>query len=105
MCSPVWQAMSPSKINFPINFNSVCAVCELMSAGSWILVLFVICHDRFEKIAEALVAAGVVLARHLHQQFLQRIQAAQRMPRDGVSQARPQHDELLLPLVLRRADG
>src|SRR3984957_21264605 len=67
--------------------------------------LFVIGHDRFEKIAEALVAAGVVLACHLQQQFLERIKAAQGMTRDGITQTRPQHHELLLPLVLRRADS
>ncbi len=64
--------------------------------------LFVVCDDGFEQIAEAFVTAGIVFARHLQQQFLERIETPQRMPRDGVSQAGPQHDELLLALAFRR---
>jgi hypothetical protein len=41
----------------------------------------------------------------LQQQLFERIEAAQRMTGDSVSQTRSQHDELLLPFVLRRADG
>src|SRR5690349_12014822 len=100
MCSPVWQVMSPSRINFPINFSSVCAVCELI-VGS--VSLFVVGDDGFEKIAEAFVTFGVVLARHLQQQAFERIETAQRVSRDGISKPRAQHHELLLPLALRSA--
>ena len=47
----------------------------------------------------------VVLARHLQQQLFQLIEAAQAVPRDGVSQARAQHHELVLPLAFGRAHG
>src|SRR5258708_26031985 len=107
MCRPVWQVMSPSRINFPISFSSVCAVCELISIRFWFrfgLSLFVVGDDGFEKIAEALVAQRGILARHLQQQLLERIETSQRMARDGVSQPCAQHHELLLTLAFRCAD-
>jgi hypothetical protein len=39
----------------------------------------------------------------LQQQAFERVQAAERMARDGVGQARAQHHELVLALTLRRA--
>src|ERR1019366_4778066 len=51
------------------------------------------------------VSAAVVAPRHLQQQFLNLIQAAQPVARDGIGQARAQHDELVLPLALRRPHG
>ena len=75
-----------------------------VSAHCLILVpLFVISDDGFEEIAEPFVAARFVLPRDLQQQPLDLIEAAQSMPRDRVSQARPQHHELVLPFVLGRA--
>src|SRR5579884_3555928 len=68
-------------------------------------VLFVVGDDGFKQFAEAFVAAGVVLARDLEQQFLKGVEAAQAVARDGVSEAGAQHDELVLALVFRRADG
>src|SRR5262249_20935988 len=43
--------------------------------------------------------------RHLQQQFFQLIQAAQPVARDGIRQARAQHDELVLPLAFGSAHG
>src|SRR5580704_15060301 len=69
------------------------------------LSLFVIGDDGFEKIPEALVSAGVVFARYLQQQFLERIETAQRVPRDGIRQARAQHHKLLLAFIFRCSHG
>src|SRR5947209_15154121 len=98
MWSPDSHFSSPSRISFPISFSSVCAVWELMS-------LFVVSDDRFEEVLETLVALGVILARHLQQELLQGVQAAERMARDRVGQAGAEHDELVLALVLRGAHG
>ena len=54
---------------------------------------------------ESFVPVRIVSARHLQQQPLQRIQTAQGMPGNGIRQTRAQHDELMLTLALRRADG
>src|ERR1035437_5935044 len=54
---------------------------------------------------EPFVSAAVVAPRHLEQQFLDLIEAAQPVARDGVGQAGAQHDELMLPLAFRRPDG
>src|SRR5215469_16947453 len=97
-CRPVSQVMSPSRISLPISFNSVCAVCALM-------VLLVVGHDGLEKILEPFVPTDIVLSRYLKQQLFELIQAAQPVPRDGVCQPRAQHDELVLPLALRRPHG
>src|SRR5579863_7752051 len=97
--------MSPSSISFPISFSSVCAVCELMWTVPGLRGLFVVGDDGFKEVAEALVTARVVLARDLQQQLFERVEAAQRVTRDGVGQARAQHHELLLALVLRGPDG
>ncbi len=51
------------------------------------------------------VTAQVVLARHLQQQLLQLVEAAQAVARDGVSQARAQHHEFVLALAFGRAHG
>src|ERR1035437_8113974 len=56
-------------------------------------------------ILEPFVSAAVVAPRHLEQQFLDLIEAAQPVARDGVGQAGAQHDELMLPLAFRRPDG
>src|SRR5437870_3118900 len=50
--------------------------------------LLVVGHDGLEQVLEPFVSADVVLARNLQQQFLELIQAAEAVPRDGVSQAR-----------------
>ena len=65
--------------------------------------LFVVSNDGFKQIFESFVSARVVPARDLQQQAFERIQTAQRMPRDGVRQARAQHDELMLALAFRSA--
>src|ERR1700749_832508 len=75
-CRPVSQCNSPSRISFPISFNSVCAVCPLMP-------LLVVGHNGLEKIFEPFVPADIVLARNLQQQFFQLIQAAQPVARNG----------------------
>jgi hypothetical protein len=49
--------------------------------------------------------ARIVLAGDLQQQLFDLVQAAQPVPRDGVGQARAQHDEFMLALVLRGAVG
>src|ERR1035437_339755 len=54
---------------------------------------------------EPFVSAAVVAPRHLEQQFLDLIEAAQPVARDGVGQAGAQHDELMLPLAFRRPHG
>src|ERR1044071_10178464 len=77
-CRPVSQCISPSRINLPTNFNSVCGVWALM------LPLFVVGDDGFKQVLEALVAALVVLARNLQQQFFELIQAAQPVTGYGV---------------------
>src|ERR1035437_1353440 len=56
-------------------------------------------------ILEPFVSAAVVAPRHLEQQFLDLIEAAQPVARDGVGQAGAQHDELMLPLAFRRPHG
>src|SRR5581483_5454549 len=96
-CRPVSQCKSPSRISFPISFNSVCAVCALM-------LLLVVGHDGLEKVLEPFVPADVVLARNLQQQLLELVEAAQAVARDGVRQPRAQHDELVLPLALGGAN-
>src|SRR5260370_2497951 len=45
----------------------------------------------------------IVLARHLQQQPFDLVEAEQSVPRDRVRQPRPQHHELVLPLVLGSA--
>src|ERR1017187_7852959 len=65
--------------------------------------LLVISNDGFEQVAETLVTAGIVLAGDLQQQPLKRIQAPQGMPRNGVGEARPHHDELMLAFTFRSA--
>src|ERR1700722_18089089 len=67
--------------------------------------LLVVSNDRLEQIFETLITASVVLARDLKQQPFQRIETAKRMTRDGIRQAGAQHDELMLPLTLRSANG
>src|SRR5262245_5064719 len=89
-CRPVSHCSSPSRINLPISFSSVWAVCALID-------LLVIGHDSLEKVLEPFVPANVVLARHLQQQLLQLIEAAQPVPRDRIGQTRPQHHEFVLP--------
>src|ERR1035437_4244966 len=54
---------------------------------------------------EPFVSAAVVAPRHLEQQFLDLIEAAQPVARDGIGQAGAQHDELMLPLAFRRPHG
>src|SRR5260370_1718975 len=45
----------------------------------------------------------IFLARHLQQQPFDLVEAPQSVPRDRVRQPRPQHHELVLPLVLGSA--
>src|ERR1700738_1590311 len=63
---PVWHSRSPSRINLPTSFSSVCAVCELNLRSS---SLFVVGDNGLKQVAEALVAPRFVLARHLQQQL------------------------------------
>src|SRR5215471_1064737 len=89
-CRPVSQCSSPSRINLPMSFSSVCAVCALM------LPLFVVCDDGLEQVLEPFVAALIVLAGDLEQQLFELVEAAQAVTGDGVGQAGAQHDELVL---------
>src|SRR5579872_2295990 len=67
--------------------------------------LFVVGDNRFEKISKTLVPFGVVLAGDLQQQFLERVEAAQRVARDRIGEPRSEHYKLLLAFALGRADG
>ena len=67
--------------------------------------LFVVGDDGFEEIAEPLIAAHFIFAGDLQQQSLDLIHAAKRMARDGIRQSGAKHDELMLALILRRANG
>src|SRR6185503_240492 len=67
--------------------------------------LFVVSDNGFEQVLESFVSFYVILARDLEQQPLERVQAAQRMPRDGIGQPGPQHHELVLTVGFRRANG
>jgi hypothetical protein len=67
--------------------------------------LLVVRDDGFEEVFEPFVTARVILSRDLEEQFFDLVKAAERMPRDGVREARAQHYELMLALALGRADS
>src|SRR5580693_6016257 len=62
-------------------------------------------NDGFKQVAKTLVAASVVLAGDLKQEPLEGIQTAQRVAGNSVSEARPDHDELMLALAFGGARG
>src|SRR5580693_1520112 len=62
-------------------------------------------NDGFKQVAKTLVAASVVLAGDLKQEPLDGIQTAQRVAGNSVSEARPDHDELMLALAFGGARG
>jgi hypothetical protein len=68
-------------------------------------LLFVVCNNCFEQIAEPFVAAGFVLAGNLQQQAFNLIETAQAMARNRISQSRAQHHKLVLALRFRSARG
>ena len=78
---------------------------RLCSMGAHAKSLFVISNNGFEQIAESFIAAGFVFARDLQQQTFQLVEAAEAVARDGVREARAQHDELVLALAFRRSRG
>jgi len=77
MWRPVSQISSPSSRSLPIRPSLVSAVWELMDSPSSSGPLFVVSHDSLEEIAEALVAARVILSSDLEQELLERVEAAQ----------------------------
>ena len=73
--------------------------------NSWRFPLFVVGHNGFEKIAEAFVAALVVLACHLQEKTFEHVETAQAVAGDRISKSGAQHDELMLAFTLDRAAG
>src|SRR5580700_3121901 len=71
----------------------------------WSSGLFVISNDGFKQVAKTFVAASIVLAGDLKQEPLEGIQTAQRVAGNSVSEARPNHDELMLALAFGGARG
>jgi hypothetical protein len=67
--------------------------------------LLVVGDNCLKKIAEPLVSARIVLSGDLEEQALDLIQAAQPVPRDGICEARPKHDERMLALVFGGPSG
>jgi hypothetical protein len=67
--------------------------------------LLVVGDDGFEEIAEAVVAAGLVAAGDLEEEFFQGVEAAEAVAGDGIGEAGAEHDELVLAFGLGGAAG